>query len=97
MRKIECKFCDNRNRPPGAPSTGCYHCGGYGVLIQELQLTCGCHVWVRPGPFTTYNGKVKTSWDGVEYTHYYLYREDGTLGEGTTICSECAAKREGDE
>lgn len=47
--------------------TGCGTCGGYGVvLVKKACKGCGRESWVRPGVFTSYEGKEYYTVDGLK-------------------------------
>ncbi len=59
---MKCQAC----RPE---DTGCSACGGYKIVMQQVACsTCGSTRWERPGCYTTYEGKVYYSVDGVKVT-----------------------------
>lgn len=47
---------------------GCYSCGGYGFLFEWCLCCTKCKAcgWHRPDPYTTYEGKVYRTIDGLE-------------------------------
>lgn len=45
---------------------GCSSCGGYGTIFEEVKLDCGHKYWSRPGAYSTYDGKIFTSLDGLK-------------------------------
>ena len=81
MKRIYCQSQTNCRE-------GCPHCGGYGYLVEEIELSC-CErdVWVRPGVFTSFDGKRWTTFDGVEMVESMAGRR----------CAECDAKAGGAE
>lgn len=75
MNKIPCQ-------QQNCEKDGCSSCYGYGVVLTQSQLGCGCLAWVRPGVFTIYEGKTWTTFDGVHVTYK----------DGKEICSRCLKK-----
>jgi len=46
--------------------SGCRHCGGYGHIVHEAKCqNCQRPYWTKPGSFTTYDGKIFRSFDGL--------------------------------
>lgn len=62
MEKIACQRCIGHNK-----EDGCSTCGGLKVVLSERMCeSCGHISWVRPGAYSSYEGKVWYSFDGVK-------------------------------
>lgn len=55
---IPCKRC----KPEDA---GCLTCGGYKIIITQVETADGVKYWTRDGVTTMYEGKRWHSFDGV--------------------------------
>ena len=66
-RRLRALYCQAQHDEGG----GCGTCGGYGIIIHERKCaTCGHIAWVRPGTYTSYEGKTWRTFDGVIITDH---------------------------
>ncbi len=75
-------------RAPHAKTGGCVVCGGYKYLISKEKVCtqCGLEGWVRPGNYTSYDGKKWNTFDGIRMTDHF--------GEKPIrLCPKCEAER----
>lgn len=81
VEKIKCK---SKHSGTG----GCGVCGGYGYLIakQKVCTECGLEGWVRPGSWTSYEGKRWNTFDGITMTQHF--RNETSV----SLCPKCEAK-----
>lgn len=85
LQKIECQDsnCGKRVSPFDAnwEVRGCNTCGGYGYVLQQLQVEC-CQrrTWVRPDSITVYNGKKLQAVNGL----VLIFRDNGG-----PVCGDC--------
>lgn len=77
MTKIPCQC--------GKPENGCSRCGGSGVVLEQTNCkACGKSYWVRPGVYSSFEGKRWQSLDGLQLVD--------TAKHGT-LCLACWEKK----
>lgn len=60
---------------------GCATCGGYEIILAVRKCpSCGHCALVRPGSYTSYEGKKWRTFDGVEITDHF---------KNPSTCSYC--------
>lgn len=79
MTQIKCRACEMH--PKGK---GCGTCGGYRFLLELIPVCSDCKVmgWVRPGVYSSYDGRMWKTFDGIDMVDY----SDGR------VCSGCDAR-----
>lgn len=63
MNKIKCKAKHFINK-------GCMYCGGYKYVLIKKKCDCGRFGWMKPGPYSVYDGKHFTTIDGLEFVYH---------------------------
>lgn len=64
MNEIKCQRC----KPD---DDGCGTCGGYKIIYSLWTCKCGRTGWVRPGAYTSYEGKRWFTRDGLEVVDHF--------------------------
>lgn len=80
INKIICQY-ENCFKESRTNFGKCFHCHGYGHVLENVKICTKCEVrgWVRPGVFTSYDGKKWQTTDGIGVVD----RENGRL------CADC--------